>query len=173
MRAALPLIAALACAPALARAGEGDSPSWSLTAHAGAQGYLSDGRTMGGYGGGFGLQVERGPFLAGADAAYLFFIGNAAALRVSAGVQRPGLWSPALLLRASLLVGDQFTFFQPGGPILGAGPAFCVGLTAAPLRFTLSGAHVSVLQLGVGLGVDPTGLAVAPQLDVLEISIPL
>ena len=166
------IAAALACAPVLALAGEGET-SWSITAHAGAQAYLSDGRTMGGYGGGVGLQLERGRLLASADAAYLFFIGNAAALRLSAGLQWPGLWSPALLLRASVLLGDQFTFFQPGGPILGAGPAFSIGLTVAPLRFTLAGAHVSALQLGIGLGVDPTGLALAPQLEVLEIAIPL
>ncbi len=165
-------------APALAQsnppATSSSSPRWYVTAETGAQAYLSPNRTMGGYGGGLGVRALFGRHLfAEADAAYLFEIGNVLALRVSAGIQRDGLWAPAALVSVGLLAGEQFTFFQPGGPTLGGVPAAWLGLALAPLRFQLGSAQVSALQLGLGVGTDLPGIGLAPQLQVLEVAVAL
>ena len=176
--AALALVAlwspALASADPPPTAAPSPSPRWYVTVATGAQAYLSPNRTMGGYGGGLGVRALFGKHLfAEADAAYLFEIGNVLALRVSAGLQRDGLWAPAALVSLGVLAGQQFTFFQPGGPTLGGVPAAWIGLAVAPLRFQLGRAQVSVLQLGLGVGTDLPGLGLAPQLQVLEIAVAL
>lgn len=179
-RPAAALALAVLSAPAFAQtdpprpASLGPSPRWYVTVATGAQAYLSPNRTMGGYGGGLGVRALFGKHLfAEADAAYLFEIGNVLALRVSAGLQRDGLWAPAALVSLGLLAGQQFTFFQPGGPTLGGVPAAWLGLALAPLRFQLGRAQVSALQLGLGLGTDLPGLGLALQIQILEIAVAL
>lgn len=132
--------------------------------------YLSSARTMGGLGGGVGIRDTLDDrFIFQADLGYLGFAGNVAALRVGAGVQRRGLYTPAALLTLSALLGDSLSFLTPEHPTSVVGPAMSLGVMLAPLRFTLDGAQVSLLQLGVGVGTDWPGLGVSYSLGLLEV----
>jgi len=145
-----------------------------LSFGAGAQAYLSDTRTMGGVGGSIGLRdVYRDVLLLEADASYLFLIGNVLALRGGVGVQWPGLYSPAATLHLGVLLGDRFSFLQPGQPIPGPTPTLTAGLVLSPLRFATPRGIVSVLQLGMGLGTELPALGTSVYLGLLEISVPL
>ena len=137
----------------------------------GAQLYLSKARTMGGLGGGVGVRdVWKDRYIFQADASYLFMVGNAAALRVAAGGQLSGAYSPAVLLTASLFLGDQLTFLQPGQSAIKTGPAFSLGLSVAPLRWRMAGTQVSVLELGISAGSDFPGLGMGYSVSLLEVS---
>lgn len=132
--------------------------------------YLSEARTMGGVGGGLGLRAtfQERAFVQ-AELHYLLGIGNTAALRLGAGVQRRGTYSPAVLLSVSALLGDGLTFLTPQHPTPVRGPAVSLGVSVAPLRWRSDGLHLSVLELGAGLGTDLPGRGVAIQLGLLEV----
>lgn len=142
----------------------------SLYGRAGALFYLSDAMTTGGLGGGVGVRDtidER--FILQADLNYLMVIGNVAALRLGAGVQRRGTWTPAVLATLSTVVGDRLTFLTPQHPTPVRGPAVALGLSVAPLRFSEGGLQLSLLELGVGVGSDLPGRGMAWQLGLLEV----
>jgi hypothetical protein len=146
------------------------SPRLTLYSQSAALVYLSDARTMGGVGGGLGVRAtfqER--FFVQAELHYLLAIGNTAALRLGAGVQRRGTYSPAVLLAVSTLMGDGLTFLTPQHPTPVRGPAVSLGVSVAPLRFSSGGLHLSVLELGAGLGTDLPGRGLALQLGLLEV----
>lgn len=157
-----------------ARAGEADPQAghhFSVYLHSGAQVYLSRARTMGGLGGGVGLRdTWNQRFLLQADVSYLFMVGNVTALRVATGYQHPGTYSPAVLLRTSLLLGNQLTFLQPELPATTVGPALSLGVAVAPLRFRVAGTQVSILELGISAGSDFPGLGLGYSLSLLEVS---
>lgn len=168
------LFGLLLLAAGTATAAEPASSRWYAVATTGAQAYLSPNRTMGGYGGGLGARwVKDERYVLQADASYLVYLGNVASLRLSGGLQWPGTWSPAVLATAGVLLGNQFTFFQPDGPVLGNLPAPFLALSIAPLRFSTDAAQVSVLQLGLAGGTDFAGFGWGVQLTVLEIAIAL
>jgi hypothetical protein len=138
----------------------------------GATVYLSDARTMGGVGGGFGVRGtldER--FLLQAELSSLLIAGTVTSLRVGAGLQRPGLYTPAVLLTLGALFGDRMAFLTPSHPTPVQGPAVTLGVTVAPLRFTHGWAQVSVLQLGVGVGSDFPGLGLSYHLGLAEVGL--
>lgn len=168
MRRALPLaLSALLFAPA-AGAGEHQLSGY---VRGGGQLHLSAARTMGGIGGGVGVRdVWQDRFLFQVDASYLVMLGNVLALRAGAGVQRRGLYSPAVLLVGSALLGDQLTFLLPERASPARGPALSIGLAMAPLRFAVPGAQVSVLELGVLVGLDSPDLALGFSVGLLEIA---
>jgi hypothetical protein len=162
----------LLAAPGSARAETPPSPHHRLTAYvtAGAQVYLSDARTMGGVGGGVGIRdTLDNRFILQAELHYLSVLGNAAVIRVGAGVQRAGTYAPAALLTGSTLFGDRLSFLTPAHPTRIAGPAVTLGVTVAPIRFDLQSVQISVLQLGVGAGTDLPGLGVGYSLGLLEV----
>ena len=135
----------------------------------GAQVYLSDARTVGGVGGGLGLRdTVNDRLLLQADFSYLSLLGNAASVRVAAGVQRSGRYAPAALLTLSTLFGEHLTFLTTEHPTRVPGPALALGVMLAPVRFDLHSVQVSVLQLGVGVGSDLPGLGVQISLGLLE-----
>ncbi|MDQ3264287.1 MAG: hypothetical protein M3Y59_11595 [Myxococcota bacterium] len=165
------LLAALLATPSLASDPE---HRLHLSLGGGAQAYLSDTRTMGGVGASVGLKdVYRDFLLLEADASYLFLIGNVFALRGGVGVQWPGLYSPAVSVNLGLLMGDRFSFLQPGLGSAGPTPSLTFGLVVSPIRFFTSRGIVSVLQLGAGLGTEFPGLGRSIYLGLLEISVPL
>ncbi|QRO01041.1 hypothetical protein JRI60_19390 [Archangium violaceum] len=146
------------------------SPRLTLYSQSAALVYLSDARTTGGVGGGLGLRAtfqER--FFVQAELHYLLGIGNTAALRLGAGVQRRGTYTPAVLLSLSALAGDGLTFLTPQHPTPVKSPAVSLGVSVAPLRFSSGGLHVSALELGVGVGTDLPGTGLALQLGLLEV----
>lgn len=162
------ILLALLCAPV---ASAGEHQLWGYV-RSGGQLHLSSGRTMGGIGGGAGVRdVWSDRFLFQADASYLGMIGNVLALRAGAGVQRRGLFSPAVLLMGSAMLGDQLTFLLPERAVPTRGPAFSIGLALAPLRFTTADAQVSVLELGALVGVDSPDLAVGLSVGLLEVAV--
>lgn len=183
MSPALPCLIALLCAPAAAWAQEDSTPppeaSPARAAHrlsvyftTGLTAYLSDVRTMGGIGGGIGIRDtvdER--FIFQADLSHLVMNGNVTALSVGAGVQRRGLYTPAVLLTASALFGDRLAFLTPEHPTPVRGPAVSVGAVLAPLRFTLGQTQASLLQVGVGVSSELPGLGLAYHLGIAEVGI--
>lgn len=169
---ALALLGMIA-APGSARAEEpAPPPTHRLSAYvtATAQVYLSAARTVGGVGGGVGVRDTVKDFiLVQADLSYLALLGNAASLRVAAGVQRPGTYSPAALLTVSTLFGDHLSFLTPEHPERLTGPALALGVQLAPLRFDLKDVQLSVLQLGIGVGSDFPGTGVAYSVELLQV----
>ncbi|MFY0528917.1 hypothetical protein ACN28I_39080 [Archangium gephyra] len=140
----------------------------TVYSRAGAMLYLSDAQTAGGIGGGVGLRAtfdER--FFLQADVSYLMGVKNVAGLRLGAGLQRRGTYTPAVLLNLSTLVGDRLVFLTPQHPTP-AGPALALGVSIAPLRFSHQGTQVSLLELGVGVGTDLPGTGVSWQLGLVE-----
>jgi len=146
----------------------------SLYARSGATVYLSQARTHGGVGGGFGLRDtvdER--WLLQADASVLTGLGTSFAVRLGAGVQRRGWWTPAALVALTGLFGDRMDFLTPEHPSFTGSPSLGLGLTLAPARFSLGRAQVSLLELGVGVGTDRPGLGLLYGLTVLEVGVAL
>lgn len=142
----------------------------SAYASGGLQLYLSDARTAGGVGGGLGIRdTLRDRFILQADASYLMFLGNALSVRVAAGVQRRGLWTPAVLLSVSTFWGDHLTFLTPEHPTPIAGPAVALGLSVAPLRFSFEGTQVSLVEVGLSVGAELPGIGIAYQIRALEV----
>lgn len=143
----------------------------SVHARTGVHVHLAPSQSAGGVGFSLGLKDtinER--FILGADASYLFLIGNSLALRGFAGVQRKGTWTPAAFVTATALLGHRLAFINsahPDGPVL---PPWTVGVMFAPLRFRGEATTVSVLEAGVGFGADAPGLGLAYQLTILEIA---
>lgn len=138
----------------------------------GATVYLSEARTMGGVGGGLGIRGtlhER--FILQAQLSSLLLAGTVTSLRVGAGLQRPGLYTPAVLLTLDALFGDRMAFLTPSHPTPVQGPALSLGVMVAPLRFTTGGAQVSVLQFGVGVGSDFPGLGLSYYLGLAEVGL--
>ena len=132
--------------------------------------YLSDARTQGGVGGGLGVRDtlnER--FILQADLSYLTLIGNVAALRLGAGVQRRGTYTPAVLVTLTTLMGTHLSFLNAEHPTPVRGPAVALGVNLSPLRFTHQGLQFSLLELGVGVGNDLPGWGLAFQLGLLEV----
>lgn len=159
-------------APGTARAEESASLRHRFSAYftSGAQVYLSDARTIGGAGGGIGVRdTVNDLFILQADLSYLALLGNAGALRVGAGVQRPGTWAPAALLTVSTLFGERLSFLTPAHPARLPGPAMSVGLTLAPVRFDMQSVQFSLLQLGLGVGSDLPGLGLNYSVGLLEV----
>ena len=143
----------------------------SVYLHGGMQVYQAPTRLMGGVGGGVGLRDtwnER--LLLQADVSYLFLLGNVTALRVAAGYQHPGTWSPAALLGISLLMGDQASFLTPDVSAVRVGPALSLGITLAPLRFRAGSVQVSLLAPGLSAGSDFPGTGLCYSLSLLEVS---
>ncbi|HSP78929.1 MAG TPA: hypothetical protein VLQ93_10385, partial [Myxococcaceae bacterium] len=125
-----------------------------------------------GLGGGVGLRAtlqER--FILQADLSYLLSIKNVAALRLGAGLQRRGTYTPAVLVTLSALLGDRLAFLTPEHPEPVSGPAVALGVNLAPLRFTHEGTQISLLELGVGVGTELPGLGLSFQLGLLEVGV--
>jgi hypothetical protein len=155
-----------------ARAEESPASRHQLSAYAtaGAQVYLSNARTIGGVGGGIGLRdTIDGRFILQADLSYLSMLGNTASLRVGAGIQRRGTWTPAALLTVTTLFGDRLSFLTPEHPTRIAGPAVSLGATLAPVRFEFESMQLSLLQLGVGAGSDLPGLGLHYSVGLMEV----
>jgi hypothetical protein len=146
----------------------------SLSLHSGATAYLSRVRTQGGVGGGVGVRdTVDGRWLLQADVSGLTGLGSVLALRLGAGVQRQGFWTPAALVTVTGLLGDRLDFLTPQQPLTGAMPALGLGVTLAPARFTLGQAHVSLLELGVGVGTEGAGQGMLYGLTLLEVGVAL
>ncbi|MET0401225.1 MAG: hypothetical protein ABW123_02430 [Cystobacter sp.] len=142
----------------------------TLYGRAGGLVYLSDAMTTGGLGGGLGLRdTLRDRFILQADVSFLMGIGNVGALRLGAGLQRSGTYTPAVLATFSAVVGDRLSFLTPSHPTPVRGPALMLGLHVAPLRFTQDGMQLSLLEFGVGAGTDRPGVGLALQLNLLEV----
>ncbi|WP_375767655.1 hypothetical protein NR798_39170 [Archangium gephyra] len=154
--------------PLLATPAAAAEPQLTVYSRAGAMLYLSDAQTAGGIGGGVGLRAtfeER--FILQADVSYLMGIKNVAGLRLGAGLQRRGTYTPAVLLTLSTLMGDRLLFLTPQHPTP-PGPAPVLGVSIAPLRFSHEGTQVSLLELGVGVGSDLPGTGMSWQLGLVE-----
>jgi hypothetical protein len=136
----------------------------------GGQVYLSSARTQGGLGAGVGLRdTIRERFILQGDLSYLMMLGNVGLLRLGAGVQRRGTYTPAVLLTLSTLVGDRLAFLTSEHPTPLQGPTMALGVSIAPLRFTHEGLQLSLLELGVGVGSDLPGWGLSYQLGILEV----
>jgi hypothetical protein len=175
MTSTLLVLSTLAASPAPAEeAAVPPRHQLSLYARSGATVYLSQSRTHGGVGGGFGLRdTVDGRWLLEADASGLTGLGTAFAVRVGAGVQRQGWWAPAALVNLTGLFGVRVDFFTPEHSSASAAPSLGLGVTLAPARFNLGRAQVSLLELGVGVGTDRPGLGLLYGLTLLEVGVAL
>jgi hypothetical protein len=180
-RLALAVLAVLPCGlPRSARAQEPAPASatatpaehrLSLFFSAGGAAYLSDARTIGGIGGGIGVRdTFRERFILQAELNHLVGIGSVTEVRLGAGLQRRGLYSPAALLTLSGMFGEQLRFLTPEHPTPVTGPALSLGVTVAPARFTLDKVQFSLLSLGVGVGTELPGMGLAYRVGLVEVS---
>lgn len=133
--------------------------------------YLSAARTVGGVGGGPGVRLHLDEALSlQADASYLTQIGNVAELRAGLGWHLPGFWRPGAAVLLSTLIGDQLSFLTPDHPSPIDAPAFSLGVSLSPLRFSRGAATVSLLEVELGVGLDFPGVGLAVGLTLLETS---
>jgi hypothetical protein len=132
--------------------------------------HLAPSQTMGGIGGGAGLRLLFPKWwIAQADFNYLTLVGNVGEVRLGAGVQRPGMWTPAALASLSILFGDRLSFRTAEHPWPSVGPLVTGGISIAPLRFLYRNRTISVLELGIGAKPDFPGVGLTYSIGVLEI----
>lgn len=170
------MVATLLVLSALAQAPEAPPPAHQLTFYvrSGALGYLSSARTQGGVGGGVGLRdTLHDWWLLQADVNALTGLGSVLAVRLAAGVQRQGRWTPAALVSLTGQFGDQLGFVMPENPGAVRGPSAALGLLLEPARFSLGRAQVSFLELNVGVGSDFPGRGMLYGLTLLEVGMSL
>lgn len=144
-----------------------------LSAHArtGLLVHLSGSQSAGGAGFSLGIRDtldER--FILGGDLGYLFLIGNTLSVRLFAGVQRKGTWTPAAYVTGAALFGQRLAFINAAHPDGPAAFPWSVGVSFAPLRFRGSDTTISVLEPGVGFAADMPGLGLSYQLTLLDVS---
>lgn len=169
-----PAAAVLACFVAYSVTARADEPAHRLAVFSKLGGglFLAQTRTMGGLGAGVGLRDtvdER--FLLQAELSYLAVLGHVGELRLGAGVQRRGFWSPAVLATTSVMFGDRLEFRVAGRPTPTGAPVATLGLSVAPLRFCVErGRCVSMLELGLAAGTEFTSAGTALQLGLLDVS---
>jgi hypothetical protein len=172
----LPGLRALALAAFLPLAATGEPSSIGLEVFlkSDATIFQSPARTIGGVGAAAGARkvFERGLFVQ-AEVSYLFGLGNTLGLQLGFGYQRAGFYAPSAQLTASALVGGGLRFLTLEHPTAVSWPALSAGVTIAPLRFSRGGAHVSLLEVGAGLGSDFPGLASCFRLSILQIGLAL
>ncbi len=145
--------------------------SWSVYGRSGASVFVSSSRTVGGEGGGLGIQLSRGAWLAEAEANLLVGLGTVFDAQLAAGWQRRGRWSPAALLTFSVLAGSQTLVLTDAHPLPVHGPALAVGLKLEPLRFVYGRVRTSALQLGAGVGSDFPGAALSLRVTFIELGV--
>lgn len=134
--------------------------------------YLSDARTMGGAGGGIGVRdTVDDRYIFQADVSTLGLLGRVLAVRAGAGMQwGAGTWRPAALLSLTALAGDRLSFLTAAHPTPLKGPAVSLGVSAAPVRFSLGATQLSLLELGVGVGPELPGMGLALHVGLVEVS---
>ncbi|QRN98125.1 hypothetical protein JRI60_03355 [Archangium violaceum] len=130
-------------------------------------------RAMGGVGGGVGLRgVLKDRVILQVDVGYMGLLGNVREVRIGAGVQRGGTWSPSMLATVSVLRGDGLTLRTEGAPTSPRGPAGALAVVFAPFRFCSDrGSCVSLLEPGVGLGTDFATVGPIVHLGLLELGL--
>lgn len=134
--------------------------------------YLSVGRTQVGLGGRVGIRdVFRDRFVFQADAGYLQYVGRFASLRLGAGIQRQGTWTPMVGVSLLALLGEQLRFSTAAHPDLASGPILAAGLTVQPLRFGAGAVTLSLLEVGAALAPDAPGVGWAFSVGFGEVSV--
>lgn len=147
---------------------------FDLYFRSGVSAFMSETRTQGGIGGGVGLRdTVQERWLFQAEVSGLAALGRVLDVRVGAGVQRRGTWTPAALVHVGALLGDRLRFPTPQSPIVADGPALSAGVTLMPARFTFEGAKLSLLGLSMGVGPDTGGPGVFMGLTLIEVGISL
>ncbi len=169
----LGLLAALSLLPSRASAQEPGAHQLSVYLRGGVSAVLAPSRAMGGLGVGVGVRdVMKDRFILQADVSYLTLLGHVGEVRLGAGIQRGGTWSPAALATVSVLMGDALTTRTENIPRTPRGPAGALGVTLAPLRFCMEGGScVSVLELGAGYGTDFATAGPSLQIGLLELGL--
>lgn len=134
--------------------------------------HLAPSQSMGGMGGGAGVRLwYSNRWIAQADFNYLTLVGNVGEIRLAAGIQRPGMWTPAALATISMLIGERLSFHTAEHPWPSVGPVVTGGITIAPLRFMHENRTISVLEFGIGAKPDFPGTGVTYSIGLLEIGI--
>ncbi|HRI63259.1 MAG TPA: hypothetical protein PK156_03455 [Polyangium sp.] len=132
--------------------------------------HLAPSQSIGGLGGGAGVRfLYSNLWVAQADCNYFTLVGHVGEVRFGAGIQRPGLWSPAALGTISILFGERLSFRTADHPWPGAGPVVTGGIVLAPLRFIRDNQTISVLELGIGAKPDFPGVGLTYSIGILEI----
>ncbi|WP_257450119.1 hypothetical protein [Archangium lipolyticum] len=167
------LLGALYLLPFRAHAQEPEAHRLSVYLRGGVSAVLAPSRAMGGLGVGVGVRdVLKDRFILQADVSYLTLLGHVGEVRLGAGVQRGGTWSPAALATVSVLMGDALTTRTVDIPRTPRGPAGALGVVLAPLRFCSdAGSCVSVLELGAGYGTDFATAGPSIQVGLMELAL--
>lgn len=132
--------------------------------------HFAPSQTMGGVGGGAGVRLWYSKlWVAQTDWNFLTLVGRVAEWRIGAGIQRPGLWTPAALGTVSFLFGERLSFRTAEHPWPSTGPIVTGGLLLAPLRFTHEQRTISVLELGIGVKPDFPGTGITYSVGLLEL----
>ena len=132
--------------------------------------FLSDDVTAGGAGGALGVQLTVRRFmLAQLDVGALWAFGNVLSTRLSVGLQREGVWSPAAWLSFGALWGERMEFLQGDGrrPSL---PSWSVGVRGSALRFSNGLGVFSALEPGIGTDFD-SGIWI--ELNIVQVGLRL
>ena len=106
--------------------------------------------TIGGIGGGIGIEVVwRNHYAAELSADVLFSMGNAVSTQLAIGLQDDGFWQPGFRATGSLLVGDRIEVLRDDGS-RPPRPNWALGGRVMPLRFAGKTAFASALEVGAG-----------------------
>ncbi len=143
---------------------------WTAYLRSGVTVHVAPSQSTGGLGGGAGVRMSFAkPWFVQADFNYLTLVGHVGELRLAGGIQRPGLWNPAVLFNGSVLLGQRLSFRTAEHPWPTSAPIVTGGIVVAPLRFTQQNRTVSVLELGIGVKPDFPGVGVTYSLGLLEV----
>lgn len=116
--------------------------------------YSSDRITADGVGFGLGLHLLHHTGLAAqTDVNLLWLNGNSIPVRLAAGYQKAGKWTPAAYLTVDAIFGQRTQVLDETGskpPV----PAWSFGIRITPLKFSTKSGFISALELGCGIGPE-------------------
>ena len=175
-----PALVALGLVPAVSRAEDAQPAAASTPVHqfsvysrGGVQAYLAPNRSTGLFGGSVGVRdIIQDRYILQADVGYLMNFGNVVPVQVAAGMQhRIGFYTPAALVTLTGFFGERLSFLSSDHPSVNRIPPVALGVLLAPARFTVEGAQLSILEVGVGVSPEFPGAGVAYQLNLIDVGV--
>ena len=143
--------------------------------HVGSSGLFAAQRVIAGIGGGPRIHHSITHRLAiHGDAAWMFFAGNVVTLGAGATYAvRDGHWRPRFGGAVRMYLGDSVRVVNSDTPTANSGISWSVTAIARPFSFEGKGHMVSLLGIGIGLGLDGLSPGLGFEITVIEVGLTL